>query len=242
MRFRIKFHDAPEVWMAFRIYRVSEDGRRQPLLTVNVGADALYAARKIVFQSHKVFLEVKRNPREEMYLDQDLYGRKLVNIWIQKEEGESLQPIAVILAKQGHTYQFLQHGYSREVARAVKLAEEEKIGLRSLPKTCRKFPMRPFEVRQEWKDPDQVPTIYNRDYVMPIEEIETANKSIRDIILKDPSTMGYITRLIRSTLENEGLCFYQKSTIPGAGMGLFLRPRQRVISKGKLLCLHRQVT
>lgn len=77
--------DAPEVFESFRLYRVSGDGRNVPIYTRHVGIDSLYYARNLIINSRRVFLELPPGKGLEE-LEQDQYGRKLVNIWLQGNE------------------------------------------------------------------------------------------------------------------------------------------------------------
>ena len=86
MRFRIKHHDAPEVFQTFRIYREANGGRKVPIYSAEIGIQSLYYARWIIVQSSKVFLEVQLSRNGKPFLATDHYGRRLVNIWIQEKE------------------------------------------------------------------------------------------------------------------------------------------------------------
>lgn len=137
----------------------------------------------------------------------------------------------VKIAEAGHTYQYLQFGYSGEVSEAVKRAIVERRGLRGLPRRTWQSPFHPHEIRKEWHDLSKVPPIYEQYYPISREELDLCSQEIQGIMNEDGAQ--YSVRLVRSFLSNEGLCYVKESSIPGAGMGLFLRPREMTISKGK---------
>lgn len=147
-------------------------------------------------------------------------------------QDNTLQPFAVKLAEAGHTYQYLKFGYSEAVSRATKQAVQDKNGLRGLPRRTWKSPFKPFEIRKEWRDPTKIPAVYEQYYETCVQELAICNEDIKDAI-NDYRQSRFYVRLVRSALSNEGLCYFAKSSIPGAGMGLFLIPRKNSIAQGK---------
>lgn len=131
------------------------------------------------------------------------------------------------MAESGHTFQFLLHGYSPSVAEATKRAIENKAGFRRLPRRTWQFPLRPYDIRRHWGDHSEQINFYQGDINVPKEEAEMLPN-----IQVAAEGVKYTVRLTSSPFTNEGLCFVRWSTVEGAGMGLFVRARQKTIRKG----------
>jgi len=135
------------------------------------------------------------------------------------------------MAESGHTFQFLQHGYSPSVAEATKRAIENKAGFRRLPRRTWQFPLRPYDIRRHWGDHPEPKDFYKDDILVPKGEAEMLPN-----IPVATEDVKYTVRLTSSPFTNEGLCFVTSSTIEGAGMGLFVRARRKTIRKGMPSC------
>lgn len=137
------------------------------------------------------------------------------------------------MAESGHTFQFFQHGYCQSVADATKRAVANKTGFRRLPRRAWQFPLRPYDIRRFWGNDPEPANFYREEFVVPREEAELLPN-----ITATQCDVTYTVRVARSPFANEGLCFVRPSTIEGAGLGLFLRPREKTIHKGTLSCKH----
>ena len=228
MRFRTTFNDAPEAFTAFRFYRKSVDGRLTTLHTRHVGIESLRAARKTISTCVQVSLQLGCNLSPP---DIDRYGRRMVNLWIQAESEGPLTAFPVIMAHQGFTHEFPMSS-EQNVHNAVKVATATMSGLRNLPPECLRYPYRPWDVRKLWSNPE----VYSSEF-----QIQSDVSASQETGVAETEAGGECyCKLISSHLVAESYCYPATSTIPGAGRGLFIRPRNCAILKDSHLCLYAQ--
>ena len=231
MRFRTQFNDAPEASTAFRFYKEALDGRLIPLKTYHAGIESLRAARKTIASCTQVFLEVSDKSSPPPL---DKYARRLVNLWVRQEPNDPLIAFPVIMAQMGFTHE-CPLASERNVQSAIKIATATRSGMRQLPLECMKHPFRPWDVRSLWRDLNNTPDTYQTEF--QVAHLPLSVDGEEDI---DQVNQGhtFYCKLIRSALEAESFCYPAKSTIPGAGKGLFIRPRQYALPKDTHLCLY----
>ena len=112
---------------------------------------------------------------------------------------------------QGHTFPILGGGLEYDVFHAMRQAKADKLGFFQLPSENRRFPFRPWDVRD--------------DQVAASKEQPVNN---------DQLVKSFV--MVESSLANEDLVYQAPSTIKNAGMGLFLCPRYTNLPAGSYLC------
>ena len=139
VRFRIKYHDAPEIDTTIRLYRQKEDSnRKQTITTCSIGIQSLRAARKLIFNAKDVYFYVTDN-------ENDMYHRLLVDIWLMGHDDEFTN-FAERLAENGYTYPLTKSVVHLGINAAMSKAKEAHRGMFSLPDEVFESPFRPWEV------------------------------------------------------------------------------------------------
>ena len=126
-----------------------------------------------------------------------------------------------------------------------------KKGLFNLPEEIFCYPMRPWEIRRLQRPDVSEHERHMLDELRPIlnvpechENVCKANESL-SVAVEDEKDMpvsqtddSFYFRLIECPLRCETLCFPATRTIPGAGLGLFLKRHNTTITQGTHLCLY----
>lgn len=215
VRFRTRGNDAPELETAFKLFRVAHDGLSATSWTEHSGVDSLRCARKAVANAARIYFHLPRDASGRLLILEDLYGRFLLDIWVQPDENNrELFLLPEILARSGHTIPLYANGIDVRIYRAMLEAKEARRGIFKLPAEIRKKPFRPWDIRKS-------------------EPSTTQDHAVVD----SPDNIHHI-RYQLSSLWHEGLVYPGKSTLPAAGLGLFLRPSGDVIKKGDYLCTY----
>lgn len=226
MRFRTRSNDAPELETAFRLY--GEAGSSRPLDTVHSGVESLRCARRIIARARHVYLHLPGEASGRgCAAKKDLYGRFLLDIWLQPEDGGPLRLLPEVLAESGHTVPILTGGLDKRIYDAMVNARERRIGLFRLPDETRAYPCRPWDLRKENN------AAMDEDH--QCADDATLMRHQPHGAVEEPVTFF---RVISSTKATEGLVYPAPSTIRGAGFGLFLRPRYDTIAAGSYLCTY----
>ena len=216
IRFRTRGNDAPELEMAFKLFPMQRQGSRSSTsFTVHSGVESLRFARRVIVSSSRIYFHVPLDASGRPLVLKDLYGRYLLDIWVDGGEGSrrALFLLPEILASGGHTMSFYADGIDSRVHEAMLTAKDRRIGMFRLPEETRSKPFRPWDVRKK------VPPT-NQDH----------------IITSTPQFHHFRYQI--SPLLGEGLVYPGRSTLPGAGEGLFLRPRSKVVKSGDHLCVY----
>lgn len=152
IRIRAKHHDAPEVAFTVRIYKQSEDSTHmQTFATRHISIESLRATRKIVFEARAVYLHVPKYSDGSPTVLRDLYGRQLMNIFVENASG-SFDNLAEVLATQGYTLSFYTTGIHTDVDTRMRDAITQKRGMFNLPDEVFAYPYRPWDLRKAWPD------------------------------------------------------------------------------------------
>lgn len=227
MRFRTRSNDAPELETAFRLYGEAA-GSSRPLETVHSGVESLRCARRIIARARHIYLHLPGEASGRgCAAKKDLYGRFLLDIWLQPEDGGPLRLLPEVLAECGHTVPILTGGLDKRIYDAMENARENRRGLFRLPEETRSYPCRPWDLRKENNaamDEDHQCSAY-----ATLQQHQP--RGLVDVLVT-------FFRVISSTKKTEGLLYPAPSTIRGAGFGLFLRPRYDTIAAGSYLCTY----
>ena len=212
IRFRTMGNDAPELATAFRLYgeHVGRSTRRQVLRTYHSGVESMRCARRILAISDRVFFRIHMDESGLPAHDLDKYNRLLVEIYVEENDGDECALLAERIAEEGHTFPILDGGLDKDVFDAMVRAKQARSGSFQLPHETRQFPFRPWDTRDE------------------------SSTSTKEYSVDDDHITSFV--MLKSPLANEGLVYVAPSTIPNAGMGLFLRPRQTSLPAGSYLC------
>ena len=213
IRFRSRSNDAPELRTAFKLYgEIEGTNRRKLLRTVHSGVESMRCARKVIATASRVYFHSRCDPDGRPAPEKDKYGRVLVDIYVQMNDDDGhILLLAEVVASQGHTFPILEGGLEYDVFHAMRQAKTDKLGFFQLPPESRRFPFRPWDVRD--------------DQVAASKEQPVNN---------DQLVKSFV--MVESSLANEGLVYQAPSTIKNAGMGLFLRPRYTNLPAGSYLC------
>jgi hypothetical protein len=212
--FKTKANCAPDVETAFRLYDecegvVSMKYRR----TINSGVESLRFTRRAITEASRVFFHMPKNEMGQLVVEKDESGCLLLDVYVKKEDNENLELrlLQGIVAEGGHTLPVFGEGHEA-IFNSMKEAKRTKVGIFELPDETRKYPFRPCDRRQHVPAPTNIQ--------------QTTNESVK------------MFRMITSPYANESLVYPAPSTINGAGMGLFLRPRTTRVSAGSYLCTY----
>lgn len=246
VRFRLNFHDAPEIDTAIRIYREKEgSNRKQTITTDSIGIRSLRAARELIFNATNVYFDISDHTQS------DMYKRLLVDIWLLDDNAVKSN-FAEELARMGCTYPFVNNCMHMGIYNAMLAAKEAERGMFALPDEVFASPFRPWEIRRHWKGKGEpLPEIYLRYY--PVRNVDGETQPEKkwrgrcDLPGLDgeeddepsQSSDQFQFRLVQSPLSVEALCYKAPSTIgKEAGDGLFLKRHHREILKGSYLCTY----
>ena len=217
VRFRTLGNDAPELETAFKLFSPRDEGSRSHMSssTIHSGVESLRFARHVVNDAVRVFFHVPRDVRGRPLVLKDLYGRLLLDIWLQEavDAPRGLFLLQHALARGGHTMPFYADGIDESIYRGMVQAKQDGLGIFRLPEETRRKPFRPWDVRK------------------------TTPSCTQDHVVTSTPTVHHF-RYQRSSLVGEGLVYPGTSTLPGAGQGLFLRPRSKVVRRGDYLCTY----
>ena len=212
IRFHMMGNDAPELATAFWLYgeHVGRSTRRQVLRTYHSGVESMRCARRILATSDRVFFRIPMDESGFPAHDHDKYNRLLVEIYVEENDGDKCILLTERIAEEGHTFPILDGGLDKDVFDTMVRAKQARSGSFQLPDETRQFPFRPWDTRDE------------------------SSTSTKEHPVDDDHITLFV--MLKSPLANEGLVYTAPSTIPNAGMGLFLRPRQTSLPAGSYLC------
>jgi hypothetical protein len=240
IRFRLPLCDAPEIRTAFKFTK-----RRGDLLTsmgtVDVGMEAMRMARKILFQATEINLFLRLREKADglmpmVEIDSPRYGRVLSELVIKRDldtdEGD-LVYFSGLLAEEGYLFPCFKYGIRDRVKEGMEIARKHGKGMFRLPDETRQPGFLPWDIKDgnTASEPVQI-----RNVNIDQPEALWFGKAGTDST-GDSSNDRYYVELAESKEWLEASCFVKKSTIAGAGLGLFLKPHPH-IPKGHFVCLY----
>ena len=206
-----------------------------------MGIEALRVARQMLFEASKVYLQVEMDRHGQVSTPKDLHGRRLANVFLREKQDNRLFNFADKLALSGHTLSFYTTGIDMSIDRAMRDAIKDKRGIFSLPEEIFTYPYRPWDLRKLWHDVDntlryaEVRPILNRPSDPKVwSGTETDDSDEMDSQCSD----NFFFNIQSSKLFWESRCYAAKSTIPDAGLGLFVKPHDNTIEVNDHLCLY----
>ena len=169
-------------------------------------------AGNVIATASRVYFHFRCDSDGRPAPEKDKHGRVLVDIYVEinDDDGHVLL-LAEVVASQGHTFPILEGGLEYDVFHAMRQAKADKLGFFQLPSENRRFPFRPWDVRD--------------DHVAASKEQPVNN---------DQLVKSFV--MVESSLANEDLVYQAPSTIKNAGMGLFLCSRYTNLPAGSYLC------
>lgn len=256
IRFRLPLCDAPEIRTAFKFKKRRGEQSLTSVGTVQVGMEALRVARKILFEATKVQLEVRtceECPRIE--IDSPQYRRALCEIFVGRNDedgrddedgrndedgGPVFHPLSELLAKEGYMFPSFRYGIHCDVIDGMEAAIEHGKGMFRLPDETRRPKFLPWNIKAGESDSGEPVPIRNVNVDDP-EALWFGKESTVEEraapTTQHLSNPRHYVELAESEEWLEGSCFVKTSTIPGAGLGLFLKPH-RPIPKGQFVCIY----
>ena len=245
-------HDAPETSDSVRIFKQNpESDATTPFITRHMGIESLRIARQAVHEAKAVYLHVPRDRTGKSTLSVDFHRRLLTDILLSFRDGDKCSRLSLYLAFKGYTYTFYTTGIDAAIFQEMREAMTMKKGLFNLPEEIFCYPMRPWEIRRLQRPDVSEHERHMLDELRPIlnvpecpENVWKAN-DLLPVALEDEEDTpvsqaedSFYFRLIECPLRCETLCYPATSTIPGAGLGLFVKPHKSTIARGTHLCLY----
>jgi hypothetical protein len=169
-------------------------------------------------------------------IDSPCYGRVLSELVIKRDvdtdEGE-LVYFSGLLAEEGYLFPCFKYGIRDCVKESMEIARKHGKGMFRLPDETRQPGCLPWDIKDgnTASEPIQI-----RNVNIDQPEALWFGKAGTDST-GDSSSDRYYVELAESKEWLEASCFVKKSTIPGAGLGLFLKPHPP-IPKGQFVCLY----
>ena len=212
IKFKTKANASPKIETAFRLYEKRENGLMIKLMkTIHLGVDSLRFARRLITKAQHVFFHMPRDNAGKIIVEKDNCGCLLVDIYVQKDGDAEVRLLAEVLAAEGLTLPILEEGVDEGIFKSMIDAKRRHVGLFELPAETRKFPFRPWDIREGDK---------------PSKNLKTTGENFR------------IFRTVDSLYVTEALLYAAPSTLNDSGFGLFLQPRAKKISAGSYLCTY----
>ena len=248
---RLPNQDAPETCHSVRIYKQSGDDptiSQHTFATRHIGIESLRAARQMVFEARSIYVEVYRDASlASTSVPIDVHGQRLTDVWLGYDDGdgrERKEALSCKLASEGYTMSFYTTGINKWIDDAMTSAKREKRGMFNLPEELFCYPFRPWELRQSLTEN---PDMYKE--FLPILNTQADPAASWKPKQRAPPVEAddewpysqdndlFFFRMVKCPLHMETLCFREKSTIPNAGYGLFLK-RHKLVERGTHLCLY----
>lgn len=252
MRFRLRNCDAPEAEFSVRIYKQGDESATlSAILTRHIGIEALRVARQTLFEASEVLVQVKKDLRGRLFAPKDVYGRRLVNLFLIDSHG-AVENFAEKLASLGYTLSFYTTGVDVGIDSAMREAITHKRGIFNLPEELFTYPYRPWDLRKLWKNEEderryrESRPILNRPTdpaVWARTETDGLAKAVDDDdndedLLNSQDSDNFLFRIVLCKLYWETRCYSAESQIRDAGRGLFIKPHKQPIEPGEHLCLY----
>ena len=239
IRFRLPLCDAPEIRTAFK-FKKRHGEQLTSVGTVEVGMEALRTARKILFKAREVQLLVRTREGDTaatptVEIDSPRFRRVLCDMMITTDEDGDEQTSAYLsglLANEGYLFPCFKFGIESRVKEGMDFARLHAKGMFRLPDETRRPGFLPWDVKEGHTTSEPVPIRnVNVDEPEALWFGQTSTGSSSD------GGDRYYVELTDSDQWLEASCFVRKSTIPGAGLGLFIKPHPP-IPKGQFVCLY----
>ena len=243
IRFRFPLCDAPEIRTAFKFKKRRGDGILTSVGTVEVGIEAMRMARKLLFNATEVSLLVRTRESDEgegavptVEIDSPHYRRVLCDVLIKREldtdEGRWVY-LSGLLAEEGYMFPCFRFGIERRIQLGMDIARSACKGMFRLPDETRQPGFLPWDIKdgQTVSEP-----VLIRNVRSDQPEVLWFGREGTEQTAGDGNDRYYV-ELTESKEWLEASCFVKASTIPGAGLGLFLKPH-KAIPKGQFVCLY----
>ena len=200
IRFCSGSNDATELRTAFKLYREIEGTNRRKLLrTVHSRVESMRCAGNVIATASRVYFHFRCDSDGTPAPEKDKHGRVLVDIYVEMNDDDGhVLLLAEVVASQRHTFPILEGGLEYDAFHAMRQAKADKLGFFQLPSENRRFPFRPWDVRDDQVAASKEQPVNNDDQL------------VKSFVM------------VESSLANEDLVYQARSTIKNAGMGLFL--------------------
>lgn len=253
IRVRLPYQDAPESDTSVRIYKQSPNSDvMTPFLTRHVGIESLRAARQAVFEAEAIYLHVPRDRLGNPMLALDIHRRQLADVWLRFGASD-YRRLSVHLAAMGYTLTFYTTGIDVDIHEQMQTAMTKGDGLFNLPDEIFSYPFRPWDIRRLKRgdscdaeareilvqyspilnSPESPDQLWKPSLAAP----PVATDDEQDTQCSQEEDSFYF-RIVECPLRHETLCFRGKSSIPGSGYGLFVKPHDTKLGGGTHLCLY----